>query len=184
MLLSTRRVLAAVALTATGLSVLSATPASADQVALLNTDPIVSSSSFTMPGVQVAFEPDGAASDEVYQYNVTVADAETLDDLTTVTLCLYHSLNEVAAAGEGDNTCAATDPANTVLLTWSQATDAFTIDAGSSTYWALATGTVSNHSGVLTDTTAAFEFRFTVSEAIREGTWTANVTATDTSTAF
>jgi hypothetical protein len=178
MLTSTGRVLAALALTAVGVSVLSASPASADVLLTANTTPTVGSTSFTMPGT-AAFEPDSDASDEVYAYNVTVGDAESLNDLQTVTVCLYQSLKEDASAGEGNDTCAAINPANTVLLTWTQATDAFTIGAGASTFWALDTVIPSTRSGALVDTTAAFVFRFTVSEAMREGTWTAKVTATD-----
>ncbi|HWM18932.1 MAG TPA: hypothetical protein VNO51_04550 [Ilumatobacteraceae bacterium] len=176
---STRRALAALALTAVGVSALSATPASADELLTANTAPTVAGTSFTMPVPQTAFEPDSDESDEVYAYNVTVGDAESLNDLQTVTVCLYQSLKEDATAGEGDNTCTAINPANTVRLTWSQATDAFTIGAGASTFWALDTVAPSTRSGALVDTTAAFVFRFTVSEAMREGTWTAKVTATD-----
>ena len=184
MLTSTRRVFAALALTAVGVSVLSATPASADVLLTANTAPTVGGTSFTMPLPQTAFEPDGDESDEVYAYNVTVGDAESLNDLQTVTVCLYQSLKEDATAGEGDDTCAAINPANTVRLTWTQATDLFTIGAGASTFWALDTVAPSTRSGALVDTTAAFVFRFTVSEAMREGTWTAKVTATDATAAI
>ena len=40
----------------------------------------------------------------------------------------------------GFGTCASIDPQNTVQLTWTRATDTFSIDAGASTYWALGTG--------------------------------------------
>lgn len=179
-----RRVFAAVTLAACALSLLSTTPASAEQVVVANTAPSVSSPSFTMPGGQTAFEPDAGASDEVYAYAVTVGDAETLNDLATVTVCLYQSMKEDGSTpGEGDDTCAVINPANTVLLTWTQLTDAFTKSAGASTFWALDTVTPSSRTGLLTDTTGTLTFRFTVSEAMREGTWTAKVTATDASAA-
>lgn len=182
--LSTRRVLAAFTLAAFGLSLLSATPASAEEVIPANTAPTVSSPLFTMPGAQTAFEPDAGASDEVYAYAITVGDAETLNDVSTVTVCLYQSLKEDGiTAGEGDNTCAVINPANTVQLTWTRSTDVFTKSAGASTFWALDTVTPSSRTGALTDTTGTLTFRFTVSEAMREGTWTAKVTATDASAA-
>lgn len=180
--LSTGRVLAAFAVTGASLSLLAASPANAEQVTPANTAPTVSSPAFTLPTGQTAFEPDSGASDGVYAYAVTVGDAETLNDLSTVSVCLYHSLKEGGATGgEGDSTCALINPANTVQMTWTRSTDGFTTSTGGSTFWALDTGTPSSRTGALTGTTGILTFRFTVSEAMREGTWTAKVTATDTS---
>jgi hypothetical protein len=182
--LSTGRVLAAFAVTVTGLTLVGAAPVSADEVTPSNTPPTVSSPVFTLPGEQSAFEPDSGASDEIYAYSVTIGDAETLNDLTAVKVCLYHSLQENGSdVGDGDDTCASVDPANTVELTWTRSTDAFTQSVGASSFWALDSGTPSSRTGQLTDTTASLNFRFTVSEAMREGTWTAKVTATDRSLA-
>lgn len=137
-----------------------------------------------MPGGQSAFEPDGGASDEVYAYGVTVGDAETLNDLNTVAVCLYHSLKEDGTTGEGDANCGSINPQNTVKLTWTRSTNAFSISAGSSTYWSLGSGAdASSAPGDLTATSGSFTFRFKVGEAMREGTWTAKVTATDISAA-
>lgn len=181
--LSPRRVLAAILVAAPALSLVAVAPASAEEVITANTAPTVSSPSFTMPGT-TNFEPDAGGSDELYIYNVTVGDAETLNDVDTVSVCLYQSLNEAAGAGEGDDTCTTINPANTVKLTWTRSTDVFAISAGASTFWTLGTAAeVSTRSGALTDTTAVLAFKFKVSEAMREGTWTAKVTATDISAA-
>lgn len=177
---------AAAAVLAGAVAVVGVGPASADQVTPANTAPTVSSPAFTMPGAQTAFEPDAAASDEVYVYGVTVGDAETLNDLDTVVVCLYHSLHEDGVtAGEGDNTCATINAKNTVKLTWTRSTNAFAIDDNSAnSYWALGSGAdASSAPADLTLTSGSLSFKFTVSEAMREGTWTAKVTATDVSAA-
>jgi len=165
--------------------VVGAAPAGADLFAPSNTAPTVSSPAFTMPGTQTSFEPDAGSSDEAYAYGLTVGDAKTLNDVNTVSVCLYHSLKEDGlTTGEGDNTCATINPQNTVKLTWTRSTNAFSISAGSSTYWALGTGAdASSGPSDLTATSGTVTFRFKVSEAMREGTWTAKVTATDTSAA-
>lgn len=162
-----------------------ASPAGAEEFTPQNSAPTLSSPAFAMPGAQTAFEPDAAASDEVYAYAVTVGDAESLDDLNTVSVCLAHSLKEDGAtAGEGDATCGTINPQDTVKLTWTRATNAFSISAGASTYWALGTGgDVSTAPTDLTATTGTVTFRFTVSEAMREGTWKATATAADISAA-
>jgi hypothetical protein len=164
---------------------LNAGPASAEEFTPGNTAPTVSSPAFTMPGGQTSFEPDAAESDEVYTYAVTVGDAETLNDLNTVDLCLYHSLKEDATAGEGDNTCALINRQNTVKLTWTRSTNAFSISAAGSNHWRLGSGgpNAPIPPADLTATSGTVTFKFKVSEAMREGTWTAKVTATDTSAA-
>lgn len=160
-------------------------PAGAEQFAPGNTAPTLASPAFTMPGVQTAFEPDAAASDEIYTYAVTVGDAETLNDLNTVSVCLHHSLKEDGTTtGEGDSTCGTINPQNTVKLTWTRSTSAFSISAGTSTFWALGTAAnVSVAPSDLTLTSGVVTFKFTVSEAMREGTWKAATTATDISAA-
>jgi len=164
---------------------LTAAPASADTFTPLNTAPTLLTPSLTMPGSQLGFEPDAGASDEVYAYSVTVGDAETLNDLDTVSVCLHHSLKEDGlTAGEGDATCSTISPQNTVKLTWTRSTNAFSISAGSSSYWSL--GTAADASSAPSDLTAVsgvLTFRFKVSEAMREGTWAAKATATDVSAA-
>lgn len=102
-----------------------------------------------------------------------------------MSVCLYHSLKEDGVTtGEGDSTCGTINPQNTVKLTWTRSTNAFSISAGTSTYWAL--GTAANVSVAPTDltlTSGVVTFKFTVSEAMREGTWKAAATATDISAA-
>ncbi|MPZ53379.1 MAG: hypothetical protein GEU79_11725 [Acidimicrobiia bacterium] len=67
-------------------------------------------------------------------------------------------------------------------LTWTQSSDSFSIDDGSvNDYWALGSGEDESSSPTLTDTSGTFTYKFTVSEATREGEWTAAMTATDTS---
>lgn len=140
--------------------------ADADEFTTANTAPTVSS-----PSLSASIQPDTGASDVEYTYSVTVGDAESLNDLSNVAVCLYQTV-------EGDSTCATPDPTNTVKLTWTQSTDAFTIDDGSTNdYWTNGTGSTSP---TLTGTSGTFTFTFTVSEATREGGWTALVTATDT----
>src|SRR5690606_26202358 len=67
---------------------------------------------------------------------------------------------------------------------WTRSTETFTIDPGSGTYWALGTGgDASTGPADLGLTSSVITFRFTVSEAMREGTWTASSIATDMSAA-
>jgi hypothetical protein len=139
----------------------------ADEFNPENSAPTVSS-----PSAPASISPDSGASDSEYQYSVTVGDADTLNDLSTVTLCLYLTTG-------GDSTCATPDPATDVKFTWSQATNSFALDSGSvNAYWALGSTTPSS-APTLTDTSGIFTFSFTVSEAMREGGWTFAVTADD-----
>lgn len=140
--------------------------AGADSVTLANSAPTVST-----PSVSASIQPDAGASDTEYSYSVTVGDADTLNDLSTVTVCLYHST-------AGDNTCASPDPATDVKLVWTQSTNAFTVDDGTGTFWANGT-TAAPSSPTLTGTSGTFTFTFVVSEVTREGSWVAKVTADD-----
>lgn len=178
-----RKLIAATAASAAIAGVLTAAPASADEFTPANNAPSLSSPAFTFPGGQTEFEPDAGASAEVYEYAVTVEDLDSLKDLTDVTVCLHHSLHEDGVTtGEGDASCGSTDPQNTVRLTWTRATDSFAIDAGSSTFWALGTAADAPVGPADLDATSSvISFRFTISEAMREGTWTATATATDVS---
>jgi len=180
-----RALVAGAAVAATIGTAFVAGPVGADEFTPQNNPPTLTDPAFTMPGGQTEFEPDGGASDEVYAYSVTVTDADSLNDVEKVEICLHHSLNEDGvSAGDGDAACGTTDPRHSVLFTWDRATDTFTLDAGGSTLWALGTGAdVSTSPGDLEATSGVLTFRFTVSEAMREGTWTAAGTATDMSSA-
>lgn len=155
-----------------GLTVSAVGVASADEFAPTNSAPTVSTPTLSAP-----IQPDAGASDTVYSYSIVVGDADTLNDLSTVTVCLYLTTG-------GDSTCATPDPTTDVKLTWTQSSGAFAIDDGSvNDYWALGSGADVSSSPTLTDTSGTFTYKFTVSEATREGGWTAAVTATDTSAA-
>ena len=154
-----------------GLTISATGAAHADEFSTANTAPTV-----TTPALSTPMQPDTGASDAVYSYAVVVGDAESLNDLSTVTVCLYLTTG-------GDSTCATPDPTTDVSMTWTQTTNAFTMASGTSAYWALgAEGNVSV-SPTLTNTSGTFTFNFMVSEAMREGEWTAAVTATDVSAA-
>ncbi|MEX2424477.1 MAG: hypothetical protein WD990_10910 [Acidimicrobiia bacterium] len=152
-----------------GLTLSTVGVASADEFTTTNTAPTVGT-----PSLSASIQPDAGASETEYTYSIVVGDAETLNDLDTVTVCLYLTTG-------GDSTCATPDPTTDVKLIWTQSTDAFTIDNGLSAYWALGTVTPSS-SPTLTDTSGTFTFTFAVSEAAREGGWTAAVTADDGTT--
>jgi len=146
-----------------------ASSAGADSFLPVNTAPTLVPLSLSS-----SIQPDDDASAAVYTYSATVADLDTLNDLTAVTLCLYHTTG-------GSSDCSSLNPANTVKLTWTQATNSFAIDGNSSnSYWALGTGAdASSAPADLTAMTGTFSFKFTVSEAMREGGWTAKLTADD-----
>jgi hypothetical protein len=151
-----------------GLTLSAVGVAQADEFQPANSAPTVST-----PSLSASIQPDAGASDTVYSYSVVVGDADTLNDLSTVVVCLYHTT-------AGDATCATPDPATDVKLTWTQSSDAFTIDDGSAnSYWALGSGADASSSPTLTGTSGTFTYKFTVSEATREGGWTAKVTADD-----
>ena len=145
--------------------------AGADVFTTANTAPTVSS-----PSLSASIQPDAQESNVKYSYSVTVGDAETLNDLSTVTVCLYHTTL-------GDPTCATPDPATDVKLIWTQSTNTFTIEDGSANnYWALGNGANTSSAPTLTGTSGTFTFKFAVSEAMREGGWTAAVTVDDGTT--
>lgn len=149
----------------TGLTLTTVGAAQADVFTAANTGPTVST-----PSLSASIQPDAGASTTVYTYSVVVGDADTLNDVSTVVLCLYLTTG-------GDSGCATPDPTTDVEMTWTQSTDTFAIVNGSTTFWALA----SPVSPTLTAISGTFTFNFTVSEAMREGSWTAAVTATDSS---
>ncbi len=165
---SWRRVVVSMSLVALlGLTVSATGVAQADEFITGNTAPTVAT-----PALSASIQPDAGASAVVYSYSVVVGDADTLNDLSTVTVCLYLTTG-------GDATCATPDPATDVKLTWTQSTNAFTIANGSTTYWALGTAGDVSTAPTLTGTSGTYTFKFTVSEAMREGSWTAAVTADD-----
>ncbi|MDP4014270.1 MAG: hypothetical protein U0990_01765 [Candidatus Nanopelagicales bacterium] len=153
--------LASVALIAGALTAVAVTPAQAT-----NTAPVVS-------GLTAGFamQPAANGTSDTYQINAEITDADTLLDLNTVTLCLYHTT-------QGTSTCSSTDAQNTMKIVWTQATNAFALTSGASTYWADQTS-VSNY--VATNTAMVMNFKFKISEAALQGAWTAAVTALDTS---
>ena len=139
-------------------------------------DPGNSAPSVSSPSLSAAIVPDSGASNSQYSYAVTVGDADTLEDLSTVSVCLYRTSG-------GDATCATPDPATDVALTWTRATGVFAVDdGGANDYWANGTAPAPS-APTLSATSGTFTFTFTVSEAMREGGWTATVTATDASAA-
>lgn len=142
--------------------------AGADSFTPENSTPSISS-----PSLSATISPDAGASDTEYSYSVQVTDNDTLADLSTVSVCLYHS-------SEGDSGCSSLNPANTVKLLWTGSTGQFSIDDGTGSYWTLGTATAPTSLG---DTAGTFTFPFKVSEATRQGTWTAAVTVQDGSNA-
>ena len=157
-------------LTLLGLALSAVPGAGADEFEPQNTAPTVDA-----VNAPASIQPTAGSSTAVYEIAVDVTDAETLNDLDTVVVCFYHTT-------EGDNTCATPDARNTVRITWTQSTDSFAI-LPASTFWALGTDGDASTSPTLTSTTGTFTFRFRVSEATRQGGWTADATATDSSAA-
>lgn len=166
-LLSPLRLAALATVFASAFALAASDSARADTFTPQNSNPTVST-----PSLSASISPDAGQSASQYTYSVTVGDADTLNDLDTVTLCLYHTT-------AGDATCATPDPATDVKLVWTQSTNAFTIDDGSvNTYWALGTSPAPS-APTLTGVSGIFSFTFFVSEAMRKGGWTAKVTAAD-----
>lgn len=158
-------------------------PVGADDFEPENHTPALTDPALVLPGGQVAIEPDAGASDEVYGFEVTVADDESLADLAAVTLCWHHSTHEDGESpGDGDPTCTDLDPRHTVRMSWTPADGTFALEAGGSTHWELATGDdASSAPSDLDALSGTVTFRFRVSEAMREGTWTVVATVEDTS---
>ncbi|MDZ7577108.1 MAG: hypothetical protein U0904_02880 [Candidatus Nanopelagicales bacterium] len=158
--------LTSVALIASVLTAVAVTPGQADEFGQGNTAPVVSALT-----AGFAMQPAANGTSDTYQINAEITDANTLLDLDTVTLCLYHTT-------QGTSTCSSTAARNTMKIVWTQATNAFALTSGASTYWADQTS-VSNY--VATNTAMVMNFKFKVSEAALQGAWTATVTALDTS---
>lgn len=120
------------------------------------------------PGFDVS--PDADTSDLALEFSVDVSDVNSLENLTTVDVCFYHST-------AGTNACAATDGRKELKATWTQATDAFTLDDGSGTQADISTSTDTTYSADATSMTLLFKLK--VAENHREGDWNVKVTATD-----
>lgn len=161
-----RALVAAVGLLILAYTAVIQSTANADTFTPANSAPTVSS-----PSLSASIQPDAGASDTQYSYAITVGDADTLNDLSTVIVYLYHQT-------AGDSTCATPDPATDVKLVWTQSTTAFTVDDGAGAYWANGASPAPS-SPTLTGTSGTFTFTFVVSEAAREGTWVAAATADD-----
>ena len=144
-----------------------ASPASADQFDPPNSTPAIGVTTDTL-----AMAPDTGASNTVYMIETNVSEADTLMDVNTVTWCVY-LITQATGSPPGDvSACATPDPKTNVKFTWTRSTDAFTIDNGSGTFWALGTaGDVSVSNYVSTNTSMDVDLKFTVSEASRAGTW-------------
>ena len=151
-----------------GLTTATAGVAQADQFTQTNTAPTVAS-----PVLSATIQPNAGASTAVYSYAVVVGDAETLNDLSTITVCLYLTTG-------GDSTCASPNPTSDVKLVWTQSTNTFSIVNGSANpYWVLGVSPNQSTAPALTGVSGTFTFKFKVSEAMREGGWTAAVTVDD-----
>ncbi len=158
---------AILSLLAGGMAVAAVGPAAADDFTPGNTAP---TAAITTGDPMGTVTPTATGSD-LQLIEVLAGDADLLQDLATVELCLYRT-------GVGDATCAATDPQNTVSITWTRATDAFTMDPDAATTWALGTS-VSNYNAAATSMAMDFEFR--AGAVSLEGDWTVIATATDVS---
>ncbi|MFN8126397.1 MAG: hypothetical protein U0R64_07815 [Candidatus Nanopelagicales bacterium] len=168
------------ALLAASLGVVGVTSAQADDVNPSNATPTVAIDTDTL-----SMAPDNGVGDNIYTVAVTVGDANSLEDLNTVTLCLY-------STADGDATCTNQDARNTALITWTRSGDTFDIDATSGTEasnWELGTGGDSeastnnasySYSGyVATDVSMQILYRFRVSDATRQGAWSVRAVAND-----
>lgn len=158
-------VLATGALLAAGLVGAFAGPAGADTLEQSNEPPVVSALNATG---SATMQPDSDSSEGTYSVTATVSDANTVQDLTTVSLCMYLD-------GASD-TCASPDGTTQALLTWTQATDTFAMNDGAGAYWVDATSTENYSAG---NDDMGFTFNFKVSEAARAGNWNAKVIAVD-----
>ncbi len=141
-----------------------ATPASADDYTQTNSAPVISS---MVAGLTM--QPDQDASSATYTVSATITDANTLLDLDTVKLCM--SLTSAA-----DQSCASPNGTTATLITWTRVGDTWAINDGRGAFWTLA-APVSDY--VATDTAAQMQFKFNISEAARQGAWTARIIADD-----
>lgn len=175
------------ALTAGGMAVFAASPSQAEEFDPTNIAPTVTSVTDTL-----AMSPDQAIGDAVYTIAATVGDANSLQDLNTVTVCLYNQAQGVSTCGDADH-----DARDTVLMTWTRSTDTFTIDAttggADASNWNLghttsaddseASNVAANYSYSAftgTNTSMNMLFTFRTSEVAKEGTnWGVLVTADD-----
>ena len=181
--------LAAAAALASAAALGSAGTAGADTFTSQTAAPTVS---ITASGDLTSMAPASGVTEAL---TASVGDADTLLDLDTVVFCLYH--NSVASPDAATSgTCAQPDGLTAVTVTWTQSTNAFVLDDGSSTTWSLGTddryqcggstcGTdnrsVSNYNAPGTSQNMTFTFK--VGTAAREGNWVARVKATDDSAA-
>ena len=148
-----------------GMVALVAPPALADTFTATGTAPTVTA----LTAGQV-LQPANNGTSATYQINATIGDADTLADLTTVTLCL--SLTSAA-----NDECTTTNAQTAVKLAWTQGTNTYALTG--STLWSNQVFT-SNYSAGASSMTMNFKFK--IGEAARAGGWTAKVIARDDST--
>ena len=152
-------------LVAGGLTAVVALPAMADDFTPGNTAPTVT----TVGG---GSGPYSLTPLSPAQVQVTVGDADTLQDLNTVTLCLYRTSG-------GDSTCSSIDTTNTIKIVWSRSTNTFALSAGSPTSWALNSPT-GNY--VATNVSMTLDFNFIPGKVARTGAWSVKSIAADATT--
>ena len=110
-----------------------------------------------------------------YAAKVTVSDANTLADLDTVKVTIFHDSDGDDAPGDVPG---AGDPQNAAILTYTVATNSWSIDAGGSTMWALVTASCS--APALTGSSGDWWFHFVPGKVATESSdWDAFAVATD-----
>lgn len=151
-------------LVAGGLTAIVAMPAQADTTTGGGTAPVVSGTTATF-----SITPDQDGSDAPLEFAATVGDVNSMENLTTVTLCL-------GLTGGGDTSCAAPDGRVSVKMTWTQSDNSFAVDDGAGTLAADA-ASISGYS--IDAISQNMTFKLTFGEALREGSWESTVTALD-----
>ena len=102
----------------------------------------------------------------VYDVRVKVTDADGLTDLTTIVVKIYYDdATEGTTEAEYDGKTANTQTC--AIITWTQATDLFSIDPSASTTWGFTEGDCVTGTA---DSVTAFQFKFTVGKVATEAT--------------
>lgn len=129
--------------------------------------------------IETAFMPNNT---DIFGINVTISDANTMDDLDNITWYFYDD----SAHGTDFNTTGATGY-DLVVITWVKTNAEWSIDQGAFTKWTIQNNTGDDCVAVGCDTVSTFDFsaRFDISYGVLSSAdWNATVQVYDTSEDF
>lgn len=165
----------------------SATLVEADVTNLENFQQGSSAPTLTLEPTAITITPLADGATAARYLDVTATDQDAVTDFNRISLCLYFD-NPTAPTADGNCDNEDLNPANQVLLVWTEATNSFTVVAnpdGAPSDWSIdatGAGSASDYDTNSTAIVLSLRYSFHASEVMREapvGEWKVKATAID-----